>query len=83
MTAFVQSVRSGLIWVALLIVLPGVLYAMAEVPDDDETKGTGPCGHPPTCGVCREQRGTHLPNVIDGNNVYVLSPGKSRTLSVN
>jgi hypothetical protein len=80
MTAFVQTLRSGLIWMALLVVLPGVLYAMAEVPDDDKTNGTS---HPPTCGVCRDHRGTHLPNVIDDHNVYVLSPGELEKVSVN
>jgi hypothetical protein len=82
MTAFAQTLRSGLIWVVLLIVLPGMLYAMAESPDHDGFDGSGPYGHPSTCGVCHEHRGTHLPNVIDGRNVYVHLPESLRT-SIN
>jgi hypothetical protein len=83
MTAFVQSMRSGLIWVALLVVLPGVLYAMAELQDDHGGNGARAADHPPTCGVCLDRRGTHLPSEIDGKNVYVLSFGKMREHSIN
>jgi hypothetical protein len=83
MTTFVQTLRSGLIWVFLLVVLPGLLYAMASDSEKDAKGDEWAQDHPVTCGVCRFHQGTHLPSVIDGNNVYVLSHGQPLKHSIN
>jgi hypothetical protein len=83
MTTLVRTLRSGLIWVALLVVLPGVLYATAGDSDKDARAGARASDHPSTCGVCRFHQGIHLPHEIDDKNVYVLSDGLPQKHSIN
>ena len=82
MPTLAQTLRNGLIWVALLLVLPGILYAVATTPEGDPALASS-AGHSPTCGVCRRYHGHSLPDEIDGKNTFVLSPGQSRRHSIN
>lgn len=82
MPTLAQTLRNGLIWVALLLVLPGILYAVAMTPDGD-TAIASSAGHSPTCGVCCLYHGHSLPDVIDGKNTFVHLPRKSRRHSIN
>jgi hypothetical protein len=83
MPVLAQTLRNGLIWVALLVVLPGILYAVAMTPDGDAAVMAGNAQHSPNCGVCRLYHGASLPDQIDENNTFVLSNGQLRHHSIN
>jgi hypothetical protein len=71
----IRAAGNALVWVALTVGLPGVLYAMTMVQED----GAQPLHRhrPERCSVCRYNRQTSLgsmPKPIEDENMILVSP---------
>jgi hypothetical protein len=69
-----RSLGNALVWIALTVGLPGVLYAMTVAPHN-EVKAADP-HNPATCAVCRHYRGVKIaPALLEDSDIILVSPG--------